>query len=423
MPRRLGTVGLVLALLVLLLPSAVRAQGPLQIEVAPPIGHFPDEISFPVTAESSAADVVNLELSYWVTGSPYTSSRWSTFAPAQRVEASYRLDTQVEHYLPGTEFHYYWTAVDAAGNSAVSPEYSFVYVDDRFPWQELTVERISVYWYEGEPSFAQTVMDTAQQALDRLEQDAGVEAVQQIKIFLYAGHSDLMSALGPNSPEWIGGQALPAMSLIVANLSPDDEWTGEIGRMIPHELSHVVLYQATHNPYAGNPNWLEEGIAVHNQEVADADFPFYVEQAARDGTLIPLRALSASFPTDADLALLSYAESASVIEFILERYGEEGLSALVDIFAQGETAEAAVEQALGVTLEELDNAWRATLPQPERTPQPAATPIPPQAPGTFCISVGVLAAALAVLVRRHRTLQTEPVGEDSPAEPPDGAAS
>jgi hypothetical protein len=413
----------------LVIPHAVGAQGAIRFDTIAAQGDFPTQVLFSVVVEGDA-EIVNLELSYRVAGSPYTQSRWPDFAHAQRVETSFRLDTQVEFYNPGTEFHYYWKATDAAGRVAESPEQVWVYEDNRFTWQAVRTDRIAVYWYEGEQSFGQDVLDTASRTLDRLEKDAGVRASQPIRIYLYASNSDFRGVLGPNASEWIGGQAIPPLGIIVANIAPGDE--REVKRIVPHEVSHVVLYQATHNPYAGNPNWLEEGIAVHNQEVADADFPALVEAAARDGQLIPLRALSSSFPSDADLALLSYAESSSIIDFILQRYGKEGLARLVSVFSEGETSDGAIQRALGVSLDDLEAEWRATLPAAERTPVPGATPQSRSTPTTgsvetvvrilasgmaciFLAAIGVVVAAIVIIVRRQRRQDRE---QGPPAPPP-----
>jgi hypothetical protein len=409
------------------------AAEPLRIESTEVTSTFPVEIVFSVVAQSDTAEIVALELAYRVSGDAYTRSRWPDFTPAERVQAAYSLDTQVEHYPPGTQFHYYWTVTDAAGQTVESDVETFIYVDDRFAWQDLSTERVAVHWYEGDEGFGQQLRDAAVRALDRLERDAGVEAERQVQIYVYGNSRDFRGALGPNSPEWIGGQALPHLALIVAHISPSMSEYGEIERMIPHEISHVVLYQATHNPYTSNPNWLEEGIAVHNQEVADADFPALVQDAAREGRLIPLRALSASFPSDTDLALLSYAESLSIVEFILDRYGEEGLSDLVDVLAEGETADIAVERALGVTLDELEAEWRATLPVAERTPVPGETPRSGETPGpfglnidgwmrllgsamacTFCLSILVVISVVVVLIRRRSREQEEDTLDEAP---------
>ena len=143
-----------------------------------------------------------------------------------------------------------------------------------------------------------------------------------------------------------------------------------------------------------------------------------------------------------DLAILSYAESYSIIEFILDRYGPGGLSALVDVFAEGETAEEGVRRALGVSLEELEAEWRATLPAPEATPRPGETPAPGATPrptrqrtalptrpggdaggpsstlivgllasGLLCmvvLAVGVIVVGVVLLTRRSRTSPEAP---------------
>ncbi|MGB9723455.1 MAG: peptidase MA family metallohydrolase [Chloroflexia bacterium] len=408
-----------LLLILALWPWPAWAQGGLRFEGMAAQGNFPNEILFTVVVESDA-EITHLELAYRVSGDPFTRSRYPNVTPSRRQEVTYRLDTQVEFYPPGSEFHYYWIATDASGRTSESPEQVFTYEDNRFTWQQVATDRVTVYWYRGDEAFGRAVLHTAVQALERLEQDAGVRAERPIRIYLYANEEDFRGALGPNSPEWIGGQAMPHLGLIVAYISPED--THEIGRMIPHELSHVVLYQATHNPYGDNPTWFEEGLAVHNQEVPDYDYPLLVREAARRGRLIPLRALSASFPSDPDLAVLSYAESASMIEFILQAYGSAGLSALVQVFAEGETAEAAVQRALGLSLEELEARWRATLPAAEQTPVPGETPMPfpfPKPPAgpdlalllpialTTAMALGVIVAAVVLLMRRHRRTEME----------------
>ncbi len=408
---------IILLLILALLPWPALAQGGVRFENMAARENFPQEILFTVVVEGDS-EITHLELAYRASGDPFTHSRYPDITPARRLEITYRLDTQVEFYPPGSEFYYYWIATDASGRASESPEQVFTYEDNRFTWQKVATERVSVYWYEGDEAFGREVLDTAVRALERLEQDAGVQAERPIRIYLYANEEDFRGALGPNSPEWIGGQAMPHLGLIVAYISPGE--TYEIGRMIPHELSHVVLYQATHNPYGDNPTWFEEGLAVHNQEVPDYDYPLLVREAARRGRLIPLRALSASFPSDPELAVLSYAESAGIIEFILKEYGSEGLSALVKVFAEGETAEGAVQRALGLSLEELEARWRATLPAAEQTPIPGETPAPLVRPAagpdlalllpvaiTTVVALGVIVAAVVLLVRRRRRVEGE----------------
>ena len=51
----------------------------------------------------------------------------------------------------------------------------------------------------------------------------------------------------------MGGKAFPELALVLAAIPDDETADSEIKRVIPHELSHLVLYQATRNPYNAPP--------------------------------------------------------------------------------------------------------------------------------------------------------------------------
>jgi hypothetical protein len=77
--------------------------------------------------------------------------------------------------------------------------------------------------------------------------------------------------------------------------------------------------------------------------------------------LIPLVDLCDPFPANPDVALLSYAQSASIVRYIRDRYGGSGIRALLTAYADGAGCEGGVIQALNTTPERLDLDWRANL--------------------------------------------------------------
>jgi hypothetical protein len=60
-------------------------------------------------------------------------------------------------------------------------------------------------------------------------------------------------------------------------------------------------------------------------------------------------------------AALAYAQSASVVHYIAERYGASQLSALVAAYANGLSCDEGVRLALGISLSELENQWLRNL--------------------------------------------------------------
>ena len=125
----------------------------------------------------------------------------------------------------------------------------------------------------------------------------------------------------------------------------------------------------------------------------DTDWRGYrgtVARHAKDDTLMTLQTLSSSFPADSAQAGQAYAQSGSVVEFIIQNYGQEAMAQLLEIFSEGALYDDALEEALSVDTWGLDNAWRdsldaAPLEVPASsgeavpsTPEPA--PAPTQAP-------------------------------------------
>jgi hypothetical protein len=334
---------------------------------------FPYSISFSLQAESSAAPITEVELLYGATRHESLTVVKVDFEPGQQIETEHLLDTQVYYFPPGVDMTYRWIIRDEEGNVLETPPQTFLYHDERFDWKERTVQGLTVYWYEGNDSFGDELINTAERALNDLQREIGSDLTEPAKIYIYANSRDLYSAMQTNEVEWVGGQAHLSLGLIVGSIAPGD--SQEIGRLVPHELSHLVLEQATDNPYGGVPLWFHEGLAVYNQDLVEPYFSVVLEEAALNGELIALEALASSFPADPDKALLSYAQSHSMLAYIIDTYGTEKMHELVDAFGEGITVEEAVQQALGMSVDELDAAWRETQPAAQVSTEPTEEPV------------------------------------------------
>lgn len=372
MLRRVGMIVLVLLAALLAAPAYARQGSPIRVIVSEARPDFSNQIVFALSAESSAGAITQVQLLYGASRSDALTVVDLPPPGSPSVTIEHTLDTQVYYYPPGTDMTYRWVIRDAAGNTLESEPQHFVYHDERFDWSERTVRAVTIYWYEGGEAFGADLAGAVDRGLANLESELGADLTQPVRIYVYATQEDMYSALQANSAEWIGGQANPVLGVIVAAIAPDEDL--EVRRIIPHELSHQVLHQEVDNPYGGVPPWLDEGLAVHHQEVRDRDYDVMVVQAAEENRLIPLEALTSSFPADPEQARLSYAQSRDMVEYILAIYGEEKLQALVAAIAAATPVEDAVQQALGRSVDELDTEWRATLPEPAAPPPDLAGP-------------------------------------------------
>lgn len=361
-----------LALLLIAPGQLAMAQEAITVTNQAWTSQFRDHLTFTISAESSA-EIVEANLLYRVVGQLATSRNKADFTPGNTITAEFTIDQNdpSNYFPPGAEVEYWWKLVDADGNELTTERETIIYLDERFDWQTLENERLTLYWYEGSDSFGQALFERANEALDTLETDIGITLEEPIKIFIYANHQDLLSALSTTSQEWTGGVAYTTFGVVVIGVNPSQlDWG--LGAMT-HEMTHLVIHQATDNPFSGLPRWLDEGIAVYNenQEELDQDFKPVFDRAVANNELMTLRTLSSPFPADPLQANLAYGQSGAVVKFIVDTYGPDKMAELLSIFAEGALYDEALEQALGVDTDELDNAFRAHLGLP---PLPGSEP-------------------------------------------------
>jgi hypothetical protein len=363
MIRRIALIAL--ALLWLLSPSLVTAEGDILVIDSDAQVDFPDRAVFTVEAESHV-DIVDMRLCYQVDRMNYAkvvSEGWADFAPASEVEASWTWDMSNGGLPPGAQITYWWRVEDDDGNRVeTSPE--IVYFDDsRFAWQSLTStvargEGMTLFWYTGDEPFARELMDTCEEGLVRLTQDIGAYPEKPVKIYVYASTSDLRGAM-VFSQEWTGGVAFTDFGIIAISIAPSQlEW-GK--RALVHELTHLVVRQATFSPYGQLPVWLDEGLATYNEGELDADLRASLSRAISEGRLISVRSLCSPFSAYTDKARLSYAQSYSLVEYLLNNYGDDKMLDLLTVLKEGKTYDQALAEVYGFDIDGLDDRWRATL--------------------------------------------------------------
>ena len=245
------------------------------------------------------------------------------------------------------------------GEVVETPGYSFTYLDNRYNWQELIEEPFNIYWYEGEITLAHEVLDAAGKGLDQvLELLQQPKDNQPIKIFIYNSEEELQSTLASVGQTWVSGHADPKLGSIVVSLPPGVNQSLEIQRLIPHEISHVQLSRFMGAEYEYLPAWVSEGISSQMEFYSHPGYPLALEKAEGENGLIPFAHLCFAFPPDPDLALLAYAQSASILDYIQREYGVTGIQALIHGYDQGVSCERGVEVALGLSLESLEKEWK-----------------------------------------------------------------
>ena len=386
----------VFLLLVVLSPAPLQAQGELVIIESSASIQFPTSIGFTLAAESSE-DITDIRLHYTVERQAFaevTSEIYIDFDAGTSVYVSWSLDLRkIGGLPPGVAVDYWWTVASTAGGRLETAPAQIRFDDNRYDWRSIIEGDITLYWYEGDESFAQELMATAQVALERLAEDTGAHLKEAVDLYIYADTQDLQGAM-IFPQDWTGGVAFTRYSTIAIGVAPYNLDWGK--RAIIHELAHMVTHQMTFNPYGGLPTWLNEGLSMYAEGGLEAVYRVYLNQAIAQDGLISVRSLASPFSAFPEQSYLSYAQSYSIVEFLIDEYGQESILELLNTFQQGSSYDGALLGVYGFDMDGLNARWRDNFAAPAPA-EPAEWQISPALIGLLAAMATLLALGLAIL--------------------------
>lgn len=382
-------------LLVLLSPGLVQARSKLAILDSSAQGEFPSKLNFNLLAESDV-NIIDIRLHYVVDRVSFTrttSEVYIEFVPDTTVDVTWTWDMRkIGGLPPGSGVDYWWVVEDANGEKVETNQARIQFDDDRYYWYKLNEGNVTIYWHRGTRSFARELMAAAQQALTRLTEDTGAYLEKPVKLYIYADAQDLREAM-IHPQEWTGGVAFTRHGVIAIGIASGELDWGK--RAVAHELAHLVNHQMTFNPYGDLPRWLDEGLAMYAEGPLKLEFEYFLDEAITEESLIPVRSLSSPFSAYAGQSYLSYAQSYSLVEFLIDNYGQEKMLQLLNTFKRGIDYDTALEKVYGFDMDGLDALWRDYIAEQYQQLTVVTTAIRvKKIPGPVIVGLVVLAVAL-----------------------------
>lgn len=276
-----------------------------------------------------------------------------------RVAALFELDL-LGRLVTGVEFHYQWRFTDTEGTNHFTPWRRVLTIDPNRPWRVESEPDIRVFWYDPEPEFGPRALADSVSAIELVEDTLGLDFKRQLKVVIYPTFDELYEALGIVNESRVKGVWRAGYELIMLQSDPDDE---TLAGVLTHEFAHAVLDQNLRNPWRDLPTWVHEGVATWVQAKADDDLPFdrLLAAAHREGRLRSLRGLQGYLPIDREGASLVYAQSYSMVKYLVNRYGIEDLRSMLQALSEGSTEDEALMAAYGFDVLTLESRWRQYL--------------------------------------------------------------
>ncbi len=317
--------------LLLLLPVLSLAAAPrpsIRVADAQAVLHYPDSIDFTLQA-TSTDPIVTAEVEYGLeTASCATDinrAEPEDYEPAGTIDVQWTWDMRQTGSLPpGARLWWRWHLVDSTGQELRTTTETVTWLDDVHAWQTLTEGNLSLHTYNAPPAMARQLLDAAVGgAIPAAERTRSAAGRPGQPVHLRQHRRRWRDAI-LFEPQWTGGMAFAEHRTIILGIGESDlEWGLNA---VEHELAHVIVGNLVSACYSRLPTWLSEGLAMVAEGGLDAESQRLLDQALQDDTFYPVRALSDGFTEDPGGASLAYAQSYSLVTYLLEAHGRERLA-------------------------------------------------------------------------------------------------
>lgn len=223
--------------------------------------------------------------------------------------------------------------------------------------RELATDDVRVIYDAGRQTIAARIADVSPVLFRELEAATGLAVDFRPTVIPASRRSDFRRMGGPDA---VVGFALPERGQVVLDLSWFDAQPAFFRPVLKHEYVHLLLHR--HIAPDDLPRWLDEGIAQQLSDGLSEYLPgrsqMVLGKAFAADRVLPLSVLEMRFPGDAFGRQLAYEQSRSIVAYMVQRYGDHFLRALVTRMADGAPVGKAFRALSGMALSDFEADWR-----------------------------------------------------------------
>jgi len=223
-------------------------------------------------------------------------------------------------------------------------------------WQEKSCSHFIIYYTDVSPDYLSQLAIKAENYYKSITARFGFNRFDfwswdnRCKIFLYSDTDSYINATGTIS--WSRAHVNVVDKHIVTYTGQDEFFD----IILPHEMAHIIFRECVGFDKS-LPLWLDEGVAIL-AEVDSSRRLAYAKEAVLKGNYIPLDKLS----NINDYALMDpyvfYSQSASVVDFLLDRYGRNTFVNFCRELRDNNSWKLALKKVYKIEgLDDLQNRW------------------------------------------------------------------
>ena len=223
-------------------------------------------------------------------------------------------------------------------------------------WNIKKSKHFIVYYQESPGRYISTVTSRAEHYYTSITDYLGLRRFKfwtwdkRCKIYLYPDQQEYLDKT--SSISWSRGGVHVIRKEIITYVR-DEEFFDYV---LPHEMGHII-FRETIGFDKKIPLWLDEAVAVLQEKDREA-YLAIARKLVKEGDYIPLAELSGIRGYKSIDSQVFYSESASIIDFLLNKYGRDTFVMFCRRIRDGEEWEKALLKTYRFEgLEELQEAW------------------------------------------------------------------
>jgi len=233
---------------------------------------------------------------------------------------------------------------------------------DNFPWEGKRKSEHFIVYYQSAPlGYIDEILNWAEKYYNDINNEFGFIRIEDFwtwdkrtKIFLFKDKNSFRAVV--NHPEWSAGEVKVITREIYTYVNMGDFFEA----ILPHELGHIVFRE-----FVGYkkklPLWLDEGVVCFLEKNNRAERLMVVKKIVSTRSFMPISELNDIKRNSIFMPEIFYAESSSIMQFLMTVYGKEKFLVFCRMLKAMENAgnwELALKSAYGIeNIQDLNDKW------------------------------------------------------------------
>lgn len=224
-------------------------------------------------------------------------------------------------------------------------------------------KNITIFYEKPATKLAKTVLKASSEALEKTQKKLDLPFNDELTIRI-CSDAVCFEKYYSNPESAVQGVAFSESNLIAIkaeNIMRDSKQ--DINKLLEHEICHIVLGQNIAH-YSGEkfPRWFNEGISQwYSEGVSELfsdNYQNLMQSAFLTNTTLPFSTIIDYFPTERSQMSLAYAQSVSIVNFIVDKYGEKKLLKLLKNMIDNKNFYVAFNKTYKVDFDKIEVAWK-----------------------------------------------------------------